>query len=55
MNLEQAITIFAAFDTWCRIKELPKEFTEYTNIEVLEAQSLILAAIKLVNDEFPTS
>lgn len=55
MTLEQAITIFEAFDTWCRLPEPAKPFTEYSKEQVLQAQSLILAAIKLVNAEFPTS
>jgi hypothetical protein len=54
MTLSQAITIFEAFDTWCRTKD-DTQFTQYIPEQVLEAQSLILAAIKLVNAEFPTS
>lgn len=46
MNLSEAVKIFESFDNWCRIKEVPKEFTEYTNIQVLEAQSIILNEAK---------
>ena len=53
MNLEQAVTIFEAFDKWCRLNE-PSVFTEYTNLEVLEAQAIILneAQISLAKQNY---
>ena len=46
MTLEQAVTIFEACDKWCRLNEPIPVFTEYTNLEVLEAQRIILGEIK---------
>lgn len=46
MTLEQAVKIFEAFDTWCRLNEPIPVFTEYTNLEVLEAQTIILGEVK---------
>ena len=46
MTLEQAVTIFEAFDKWCRLNEPIPVFNEYTNLEVLEAQQIMLAIVK---------
>ena len=46
MTLEQAVTIFEAFDKWCRLNEHIPVFNEYTNLEVLEAQTIILGEVK---------
>ena len=46
MTLEQAITIFTAFDTWARLKDPNTLFTDYTPDQVLEAQAILLAVAK---------
>lgn len=55
MTISQAITIFEAFDTWCRLPDPVQPFTEYSKDQVLQAQALVLATAKLTNAEFPTS
>lgn len=54
MTLEQAITIFEAFDKWCRLNEPVQPFTEYSKEEVLEAQAIILneAQISLAKQNY---
>ena len=46
MTLTQAITIFTAFDKWCRQDGVQGTFVEYTREQVLEAQAIILATAK---------
>lgn len=45
MTLYQAIIIFEAFDTWCRLPNIGP-FAEYSRAEVLEAQRIILSTVK---------
>lgn len=58
MNLQEAVTIFEAFDKWANeIVDLSNdfiEFTEYTAEQVLEAQELVLNEAK-ENLKFETS
>lgn len=46
MTLEQAITIFTAFDTWARLKDPQTLFTDYSPDQVLEAQAILIAVAK---------
>lgn len=46
MTLEQAITIYEAFDSWARLKDPQILFTAYTPDQVLEAQAIILSVAK---------
>ncbi len=46
MTLEQAITIYEAFNKWCIIKEPFTIYTDYSKEQVLEAQAILLAVAK---------